>query len=65
MLFTAPSGFYYSLTNNFYLNVRSHVVSKDPPLPGQVLVTQDQFEHIAMGQVAELWTNYGELTEIW
>ena len=59
-------GFYYSLTNNFYLNVKGHVAQ--PPasaLPGQVPVTQEQFEQIALAQVAELWTQFGSLTEIW
>jgi hypothetical protein len=38
-------GFYYSLTNNFFLNARDHTVQ--PPstlLPGQVNVTQQQYE---------------------
>jgi alpha-L-fucosidase len=58
-------GFYYSLTNNFYLNVASHVAKPGPALPGQQLVTQAQFEAIALAQVAELWTEFGSLTEIW
>ena len=58
-------GFYYSLTNNFYLNVLRHYVSKTPPLPGQIKVTQAQFERIALAQVTELWSNYGNLSEIW
>jgi alpha-L-fucosidase len=58
-------GFYYSLTNNFYLNVGNHVAKKGPALPGQQLVTQDQFETIALAQVTELWTEFGNLTEIW
>eukprot|EP00658_Telonema_sp_P-2_P016394 TRINITY_DN1635_c0_g1_i3.p1 TRINITY_DN1635_c0_g1~~TRINITY_DN1635_c0_g1_i3.p1 ORF type:complete len:505 (+),score=123.21 TRINITY_DN1635_c0_g1_i3:177-1691(+) len=59
-------GFYYSLTNNFYLNVASHSVR--PPstaLPGQVVVSQTEFEQLALAQVTELWTQFGELTEIW
>ena len=58
-------GFYYSLTNNFYLNVASHNVR--PPstlLPGQVAVTQSQFEALALAHVKELWTNFGNLTEV-
>jgi alpha-L-fucosidase len=47
-------GFYYSLTNNFYLNVHSHVAGKGPALPKQQLVTQSQFEEIALAQVTEL-----------
>jgi hypothetical protein len=59
-------GFYYSLTNNFYENALGHVVQ--PPstlLPGQVNVTQAQYEAIALGHVTELWTQFGNLTEIW
>lgn len=59
-------GFYYSLTNNFFLNVGNHNVN--PPntlLPGQVNVTQQQFEDIAFNSVQELWTQFGNLTEIW
>ena len=58
-------GFYYSLTNNYYLNVASHHVSNRTLLPGQEKVTQAQFEDIAMAQVNELWSDYGNLTEIW
>ncbi|ETO30743.1 hypothetical protein RFI_06375 [Reticulomyxa filosa] len=58
-------GFYYSLTNNFYLNVDNHMVQNTTLLPGQVQVTQQQFEDIAMEQLTELFTSYGELTEFW
>ena len=50
-------GFYYSLTNNMYLNVQGHYVKDGPLLPGQQNVTQAQFEAIALAQVTELWTN--------
>eukprot|EP01051_Picozoa_sp_SAG22_P000040 SAG22_NODE_1_length_62449_cov_158.689270_40_plen_149_part_00 len=55
-----------SLTNNFYLNVGAHVArgSKNC-LPGQACVTQPQFEALALKQVTELWTEFGDLTEIW
>jgi hypothetical protein len=48
-------GFYYSLTNNFFLNARGHVVQ--PPstlLPGQASVTQQQYEDLAIAQVVFL-----------
>ena len=32
---------------------------------GQVNVSQAEFERIALAQVQELWTNYGQLGEIW
>lgn len=59
-------GFYYSLTNNFFLNAADHNVR--PPstlLPGQVNVTQAQYEDLAIAQMTELWTKFGTLTEIW
>ncbi len=58
-------GFYYSLTNNFYLNVHGHYVQNGTLLPGQQNVTQEQFEAIAEAQLTELWTSFGNLTEIW
>ena len=59
-------GFYYSLTNNFYLNVGDHNAHAHSNLaPGQQNVTQSQFEAIALAQVTELWKNYGDLGEIW
>ena len=58
-------GFYYSLTNNFYLNVKSHVAQNGTALPGQQRVTQAQFEALALAQVTELWTEFGSLSEIW
>jgi alpha-L-fucosidase len=58
-------GFYYSLTNNFFLNVGGHVAhGTHGALPGQVPVTQAEFEAIAVQQVGELWANYGNLTEM-
>lgn len=59
-------GFYYSLTNNFYLNVKGHEVQPTTSLlPGQQNVTQSEFEDIAIAQLTELFTNYGDLTEFW
>ena len=46
-------------------NVLGHEVQNTTLLPGQVLVTQAQFEDIAFESVKELWTLYGNLTEIW
>ena len=34
-------------------------------LPGQHKVTQSEFEAIALAQVTELWTRFGDLNEIW
>ena len=60
------AGFYYSLTNNFFLNEAGFVVQ--PPstlLPRMANVTQAQFEDIVVASITELWTNYGSLDEIW
>lgn len=59
-------GFYYSLTNNFFLNVLGHKARpKSTALPGQSPVTQEEYEELALAQVGELWTRFGNLTEIW
>jgi alpha-L-fucosidase len=58
-------GFYYSLTNNFKLNVHTHSVQPGPLLPGQLNVTQQEFEDFAFDSVSELWSAFGSLTEIW
>ena len=59
-------GFYYSLTNNWYLNVAAHAAgARADPLPGQVNVSQAEFEALALAQLTELWSNYGDLGEIW
>jgi alpha-L-fucosidase len=34
-------------------------------LPGQANVTQDEYEDMAIDLVTELWTQFGNLTEIW
>lgn len=62
---TSGHGFYYSLTNNFFLNVHGHYVGKGGLLPGQQKVTQAEFEAIALAQVTELWERFGGLDEIW
>ena len=59
-------GFYYSLTNNYYLHAAGHkALPKSSALPGQAPVTQAQYEGIQLAQVQELWTSFGPLTEIW
>eukprot|EP00039_Didymoeca_costata_P003983 m.70841 g.70841 ORF g.70841 m.70841 type:complete len:699 (+) comp12173_c0_seq1:61-2157(+) len=59
-------GIYYSVVSNEYLNVEGGAV-RDPSTlgPGQVAVTQDQYADIVSQQLTELWTNYGDLAEIW
>ncbi len=57
-------GFYYSTDNNYYLN-RVHFEPAGPVLPGQFNVTDDQYVAIQVAQLTELWTQFGNLTEIW
>ncbi|OBT51622.1 hypothetical protein VE04_09355, partial [Pseudogymnoascus sp. 24MN13] len=58
-------GFYYSLATNNFLNVDKTWVRSAPLVPGQVGVTNSTFNQIAFDQLTELWTGYGNLTEIW
>ena len=58
-------GFYYSLKNNFYLNIKNHHFDKNYTIPGQVNVTKEDYEIMALAHLRELWTNYGNLTEHW
>ena len=61
----APS-FYYSLKDSFYLNaVHDTVQPTSTLLPGQMNVTQEQFEDVSVAAVTELWSSYGPLAEIW
>ena len=59
----------HSRDTNFVLSSPHHRSQQvQPPstlLPGQVAVTQEQFEEIALASVTELWTRFGNLTEIW
>lgn len=57
-------GIYYSLNENFYLNAKNGIVQNNT-ISGQANVTQEQYGKIVLAQVKELWTNYGELSEIW
>lgn len=60
-------GYYYSLKDNFYLNVHSKgaVGSNATLLPGMATVTQHEFEDLSLAQLRELWTNYGKMSETW
>ena len=71
-------GIYYSFSNNFFLNKLNCIGGCVPAckhfsssmkncdlLPGQVNITNREWEVIAQAQVTELWKNYGNLTEIW
>lgn len=60
-------GYYYSLKDNFYLNVHGggKVGSNSSLLPGMARVTQAEFERLYLAQLRELWTNYGAMSETW
>ena len=60
-------GFYYSIMKSFYL---CHSLSgtnscEEEVLPNQHNVSDSQYKDIVTQQVTELWTEYGNLTEIW
>lgn len=54
-----------STGNNFFLNTADHKVQPGPLLPGQVGVSQEEYDKLVLEQVKELWTAFGPLTEIW
>ena len=58
-------GIYYGLNENYYLNVADGLVMNTSLVPGQAEVTQDLYGLIVLAQMKELWSNYGELSEIW
>jgi hypothetical protein len=55
----------YSLKDSFYLNAFGDNVLGGKLLPGQINVTQQQFEDISVAAVTELWSKFGNLNEIW
>lgn len=58
-------GIYYSLNQNYYLNIAGGQVQNTPLVPGQQKVSQELYNKIALAQLKELWTNYGSLFEVW
>jgi len=54
----AGHGFYYSLGSNFYLQ-QGHAAGAGPN------ISASEFQSIEIYQLTELWTRYGNLTEIW
>jgi len=63
--YNVKPGFYYSLNENYYLNVGLGKVVNTPLVPGQAKVTQDLYRKIALAQQRLLWTRYGQLFELW
>lgn len=58
-------GIYYSLNQNYYLNSGHGLVQNTTLIPGQAKVSQDLYGKIVLAQMKELWSNYGQLAEIW
>jgi alpha-L-fucosidase len=59
-------GFYYSTSQNLYCNVYSGgLVKGNDTKPGMLNVTQEQYNEIVLAHLKELWSLYGELTEVW
>lgn len=58
-------GIYYSLNQNYYLNVAGGKVLNTILVPGQARINQTLYGEIVLAQLGELWTNYGQLAEIW
>jgi alpha-L-fucosidase len=59
-------GFYYSLNQNYYLDVAGGKVLNTPKLvPHQVRVNQTTYNKIALEQMRQLWTLFGPIFEVW
>ncbi len=58
-------GFYHGSVNNAFLNVKGGTVGAPTGIPGQAVITQDDYETILLANLRQLWTDYGELAEVW
>ena len=60
-------GLYYSVNANEYLNVGSPGKVRDSSTATglQQVITQEEYDSIVAQQLTELWTQYGDLAEIW
>jgi len=60
-------GFYYSIMKNFFLcrGFTGASICSKTVLPGQHNLSLAEYTRIATEQVTELWTRYGNLTQIW
>eukprot|EP01060_Flectonema_neradi_P003842 TRINITY_DN12502_c0_g1_i1.p1 TRINITY_DN12502_c0_g1~~TRINITY_DN12502_c0_g1_i1.p1 ORF type:complete len:537 (+),score=80.63 TRINITY_DN12502_c0_g1_i1:58-1668(+) len=57
-------GFYHGIVNNAFLNVVKGIVQPNPQ-PGQANITQEQYVQVVTQNLRQLWTNYGQLAEVW
>jgi hypothetical protein len=60
-------GFYYSIMKNFFLcrSFTGQNSCTETILSGQHNATDDEYHSIVKHQLTELWTNYGDLAEVW
>jgi|ERR1712130_379282 len=58
-------GFYHGAVNNAFLNVIHGRVGKPSGIPGQAVITQDQYEKILLANLRQLWTSYEGISEVW
>jgi alpha-L-fucosidase len=58
-------GFYFSLASSAIFDVSGNEVQNSSLVPGQVRVTQAQYEQINLAQLEELWSTYQGDAEIW
>jgi hypothetical protein len=57
-------GFYYSVVSNAYANVNNGQVQPGAG-PGQLALTQQQYEEVIIAHLTELYSGFGALTEVW
>jgi hypothetical protein len=57
-------GMYYIVNNNYFASVKNGVVVPTTA-PGQVKLSQQQYDALVLAQLEELWSKYGDLVELW
>ena len=57
-------GFYYSVVSNAYANVNNGQVQPGAG-PGQLALTQQQYEEVIIAHLTELYSSFGPLAEVW
>lgn len=57
-------GYYFSVNFNNYLNVANNQVYNDTTA-GQQPINQTEYNRLTYAMLTEVWSNYGDLTEIW
>jgi hypothetical protein len=58
-------GFYHGAMNNAFLNVVNGHVQPRQRGEWTPVITQDQYTQILLANLRQLWTDYGELAEVW